>query len=48
MMTTAMTGTLMRKTLPHQKRSSRAPPINGPRAVPPELPADQIAMAVVR
>ena len=47
-MTAAMTGTLMRKTLPHQKRSSRTPPTRGPRAVPPELPADQIAMAVVR
>ena len=47
-MTAAMTGTLMRKTLPHQKCSSRTPPTRGPRAVPPELPADQIAMAVVR
>ena len=43
-----MTGTLMRKTLPHQKCSSSTPPTRGPRAVPPELPADQTAMAVVR
>ena len=47
-MTRTMTGTLMRKTLPHQKCSRRIPPTSGPRAVPPEVPADQMAMAVVR
>ena len=43
-----ITGTLIRKTEPHQKRSSSAPPTSGPSAAPAVAPADQIAMARAR
>ena len=46
--TATMTGTLMRKTLPHQKCSRSAPPTIGPMAAPAVAPADQMAMARVR
>ena len=41
-------GTAMRKTEPHQNRSSRAPATKGPRAAAPPLTLDQSAMAFVR
>jgi hypothetical protein len=45
---TTTTGTLIRKTEPHQKNSSRAPPISGPTAAPPEATAAQTPMASAR
>lgn len=45
---TAMTGTFIRNTEPHQNRSSRIPPTTGPRAAPPENAMAHTAMAVRR
>ena len=45
---TAMIGTLMRNTDPHQKCSSRSPEVTGPMAAPaPEMPA-HMAIAFAR
>src|SRR4029450_1513669 len=44
----AITGSAMRKTEPHQKRSSSAPPSTGPIAPPTEKLVIQIPIAVVR
>ena len=44
----AMIGTLIRKTEPHQKCSSRKPPSNGPRATAPPTAAAQMPMALPR
>ncbi|GAA0239834.1 hypothetical protein GCM10009527_040620 [Actinomadura nitritigenes] len=45
---TAITGRLIRKTEPHQKRSSSRPPTRGPTAAPAETPEAQIPMAMER
>ncbi len=45
---TAITGRLMRKTEPHQKCSSRKPPVIGPTAVPAEAVAPQMPTARLR
>jgi len=42
------TGTLMRKTEPHQKYSSRTPPITGPSAAPPDATDAHTPMATAR
>ncbi|MCY1236413.1 hypothetical protein D9M72_490660 [compost metagenome] len=44
----ATIGTLMRKTEPHQKYSSRKPPSTGPMAAPPEAIAAQTPIASAR
>ncbi|MNY45649.1 hypothetical protein D3C86_1807680 [compost metagenome] len=45
---TATIGTLMRKTEPHQKYSSRKPPSTGPMAAPPDAMAAQMPIASAR
>ncbi len=42
------TGTITANTLPHQKCSSRNPPVNGPVATPTPVMAPQIPMARAR
>ena len=45
---TTITGTLIKKTEPHQKCSSRRPPITGPSAVPAEKTDAQMPTATLR
>ena len=47
-MATMATGTLTKKTEPHQKCSSNQPPVMGPAATPMPLTALQIPMALAR
>ncbi|GAA1101235.1 hypothetical protein GCM10009668_19340 [Nocardioides dubius] len=45
---TTITGMLIRKTEPHQNRSSSTPPTSGPSAAPAVAPTDQMAIARAR
>ena len=47
-MPTSTTGTLIRKTEPHQKWSSSNPPVIGPMAMPMPTAAAQMPMALPR